>query len=117
MMQNLGSILIGLAAILSIGVVYSIARRIFLGALAPVEITKLLSAQEERIRLLQEQNESLNSERVNEKAQLMQMLKDATEANFAIYTFLHRYEALDGFASGPIMKRREPPKSPTLKDD
>lgn len=116
MTENLGSILIGLAAILSIGVVYAIARRIFLGALVPLEVKELLEAQNKHINLLGQQNEALNNERKQEKTQLLQMVKDATEANFAIHSFLDRYEALGGFANNPTVRRRgENPKSEESK--
>lgn len=105
MSQNLGQILVGLAALFSIAVMFSVARKVFTGALVPVEVRGLQQAQEKHIAELQAQNAILLEERNTEKAQLRQLVKDATEANFAVREFLTRYEALGGFAGGPTIGR------------
>lgn len=96
-MENLGAILIGIASLFSIGVVFSVALRVFAGHLVPLPVKNLLDAQQAHIDLLEVQNEALTKERIYEKDQLRDMVRAGTEANFAIHQFLTRYEQLGGF--------------------
>jgi hypothetical protein len=107
-MDNLGAILIGIASLFSIGVVFSVAARVFSGHLVPLPVQQLIEAQRAHIDLLETQNEALIKERVYEKDQLREMVKAGTEANFAVHQFLARYEALGGFAADHPHRRRPP---------
>jgi hypothetical protein len=105
-MDNLGAVLIGIASLFSIGVVFSVAMRVFSGALVPLPVKQLIEAQRAHIDLLETQNDALMKERVYEKDQLREMVKASTEANFAVHQFLARYEALGGFAADLPHRRR-----------
>lgn len=105
-MDNLGAILIGIASLFSIGVVFSVALRVFSGALVPLPVKQLIDAQRAHIDLLETQNDALMKERSFEKDELRQMVKASTEANFAVHQFLARYEALGGFAVDVPHRRR-----------
>lgn len=115
MIDNLASILVAVAAIFSIAVMFFVARRVFTGALVPMEVKDLKEAQERHIAELMIQNSALHDERATEKAQLRQLTKDATEAIFAIHAWLTRYETLGGFAVGPTVSPRstEPHRAPS----
>lgn len=106
MIDNLAPILIGVAAIVMSAIIWSIARRIFLGELVPLEVQKLLTAREEEVNLLRRQLDLLREERNNEKDQMRQMIKESTQAINSSTIFLNRYEQLGGFATGPQMKRK-----------
>lgn len=109
-MDNLGAILIGVAAICSIAVVFSVAAKVFSGSLVPLPVRELIEKQRANIDLLTAQNATLQDERQNEKAQLRELIAEATKANFAVTTFLQRYEMLGGFADPPIpVKKPETP--------
>jgi hypothetical protein len=107
MMENLGGILIGVASLFSIGVVFSVAMRVFSGALVPMPVKSLIDAQQAHIDLLETQNDALMKERLFEKDALREMVKEATEANFAVHQFLSRYESLGGFVDYPKRKLAE----------
>lgn len=115
-MDNMAGILIGVAALFSVGVVFSVALRVFSGGLVPLAVRKLLDEQSAHIAELQRRNTILEEERSNDKPELVTLIKRSTEAIFSITTWLSRYESLGGFASSPGHRRATDPKEAPGED-
>ena len=111
-MSDLGPILVGVAAIVSILVVAGVARQVFSGSLVPLPVRELIEGQQQTIALLKEQNATFQDERLNDKVQLRELIAEATKAIFAITTFLNRYESLGGFASPGYRRVGDPAQPP-----
>lgn len=112
MVDNLAPILVSLVAMISVGITFAIARRIFTGQLTPLDIKGLIERQDEQIAELKRQNEMLKNERENDRVQLRETLNEATKAIYGVTSWLTRYEDRGGFASpGPKAPPRKEPVS------
>ena len=109
MMAPLTGVLVAAAAVVTILVVFAVARRVFTGQLTPLDVAGLVKAQEQHIALLDEQNTALRKEREFDRKELVELIRNATESQFAMNLFLQRYESLGGMVMAD--RRHTPPES------
>lgn len=105
--SSVGSVLVAITALVSIGVMFFVARRILSGTVVPIEIARLQQEQQTQIMELRKLNAALQQDRSEVQQELRRMVKESTEANYAINAWLTRYETLGGFASPPGRSRRQ----------
>lgn len=104
MADNLAPILVSITALIAVGIIFAIARRIFTGQLTPLDVRDLIQRNEEQIHELRRQNDMLRDARDKDQAQLQDTLREATKAIFSVTSWLVRYEDRGGFASPVVVK-------------
>lgn len=105
--MEIGAPLIGVAAIITVLVLAWIMRKVTSGEIVPLAVREMHAASERHVALLEEQNEILRKERQYERAELISIVKAATEAQFAMREFLSRYESAGGMVMADRIHRED----------
>jgi hypothetical protein len=100
-LTGVGLILVGAAPAFAIAVVLWVTNDMRSGALVRLDVAKLHDSSQRQIALLEEQITALKRERENDREEILRTLREATKAEFAVSSFLDRYEGHGAFAIDP----------------
>lgn len=99
-----GALLIGLSPFVAMAVVLWDTQNIRSGRMVRIETKQLYESSQDQIRLLEDQVTTLRRERENEKKELLEALRASTRAEFAVSSFLDRYESLGGMVGAERLR-------------
>ncbi len=103
----IGEVLIGAASLVVVLVMAWLVRKVTAGDITPLSVHQLVTAQQEHIALLVEQNTALRREREFDRAEHLALIRKATEGLISVDLFMRRYESLGGM----VMVDREIPST------